>query len=180
MTKVPTLVKIMPESPTQASASKSFAPCTSTWQKLKVKGLRFVESWWFPTRFSNWKTTRDNYFSHRCRFILHLSPSPPLPHAQLRSQSVSNLQKQWSTLLPWAGQKRPEVAGPSHLFLSLPLAFCGVKPIINQAVKQRKYKNCLGKNSYLFKIKKKKPSPEKTETRFQYTEFDYLALNKGI
>lgn len=76
------------------------------------------------------------------------------------------------------------MAEPSHLFSSLPLALCGAEPIINQSAKQGNKKNCHGKNSYLFKIEKKKTqqntSLEKTEKYFQYTGFDYLAVNKGI
>lgn len=64
---------------------------------------------------------------------LHLAPG-----AQLRSAAVPMPGAVMGAVLPWEGQKRPDVAEPSHLFPSLPLAFCGAEPIISQAVKQRK------------------------------------------
>lgn len=62
----------------------------------------------------------------------------PAPGAQLRSEVVSSPGAVKGVEHAWAGQRRPEIARPSHVFSSLPMAFFGAESIINQAAKQRK------------------------------------------
>ena len=56
----------------------------------------------------------------------------PDPRAQLRSEAVSSPGVVVCTE-PWEGQRRPEMAGLSHYFFFLSLAFCKAESVINQA-----------------------------------------------
>lgn len=93
----------------------------------------------------------------------------PAAGAQLRSEAVSSPGAAVG-IEPWEGQRRPEMIGPSPLFSSLPLPFCEAEPeSLIRLQSKGNQKNCLGKNSYLFKVEKKDNS-EETETCFQYMD----------